>query len=115
MKNLTYFQTARPQVIQSLSFGEKWKESCRLVLYNNFLVDDHVEAMIRERLSFVIDRDDHFPSNGVAAFHQLLFERQRIDVLKKPESETVVDVVKRPLIPAVVLDSSRCSSDMLQN
>jgi hypothetical protein len=67
----------------------------RLGLYDEPLVDDHVEGLPGERFPFVIDHNGNLAIHLVTFGDEIAFEGERVDVLAIPESEFAVHVEKR--------------------
>ena len=58
------------------------------------VVDDHVQALVAELVAFVHDTNTHFPPYLMAKISQFALQGHHIDVLEKPEPESVVNLVE---------------------
>src|SRR5688572_10374976 len=65
-----------------------------LRLYDEAIVDHHVEPLADQGLSLVADDHAHFPTDPVTSRAQLPLEPHDVDVLEKPEAERVVHLVE---------------------
>ena len=60
------------------------------------MVNYDVQPLCRQWFPFVGNRHGYFSLDGMAAFNQLSFQRERVNVLQAAETKPVVNLVKRP-------------------
>ena len=66
-----------------------------LDLDHEFVIDDHVESLMRDVGAVVLDEDVHLPIDTMPPPKQLAFERSRVNVLEKTEPQRSVHGEKR--------------------
>ena len=61
-----------------------------LDLQHRFVVDDHVESLMRDVGAVVLNEDVHLPVDAMSPMEQLALERGRVNVLEKAETQSSV-------------------------
>ncbi len=61
-----------------------------LDLEHHFVVDDHVESLMRDVGAVVLNEDVQLPVDAMSPMEQLAFERGRVNVLEKAETQRSV-------------------------
>ena len=85
-----------PQVVESLPSSKRRKNRSRLVFDYDTFIDNHIKPLFRQRFPLVGDRHDYFSLDGVTAFYQFSFKRERVDMFQETESQSVVPFIERP-------------------
>jgi hypothetical protein len=91
----TDFELGRAEVVVELPFRIAMKVLRRFDLEDHFVIDDHVESLMRDISAGVLNEDVQLPVHTVAAMKQLAFERRRVNVLEKAEAQRSVHGVER--------------------
>jgi hypothetical protein len=91
----TDFELGRAEVVVELPFRIAMKVLRRFDLEDHFVIDDHVESLMRDISAGVLNEDVQLPVRTVAAMKQLAFERRRVNVLEKAEAQRSVHGVER--------------------
>jgi len=96
MEEQAKFQARRPQVIGYLAYSTLMQALGRFCLDHQLPVNDHVETLTGNLLTFVEHRDGDFTPDLVAAIPELAGERRDVYMLQKTKSQCVVHVEERP-------------------
>ena len=91
-----YLQICGAEIVEQLAFGGLGSFECRFRLDDEPLVDDHVDTLHRENVSFIRHVGAHLSTDSMTADEQLSLESHRVYVLQKPEAKRVVHLVERP-------------------
>jgi hypothetical protein len=103
----TDLEPGRAQVVVELPFRVAMQVFGRLDLDHHFVIDDHVESLMRDLGAVVLDEDVQLPIDTVAAMSQLSFERGCKNVFEKAEPECPVKK-KAPITERVSSSSIKC-------
>jgi hypothetical protein len=68
----------------------------RFDLYHQLPVDNHIQSLLRKRVTLVKDRYGDFTRNTMPTLDQLPLQRHYINMLEKSESERIVDLEECP-------------------
>ena len=88
-------EVRRAQVVINLSQRSSVKFGRRLDLYNELVVDHHVQALLGELFALVHDTNPDLAPYRMAAASEFSFQRQNVDVLEEPVAQCVVHFVER--------------------
>jgi hypothetical protein len=91
----SYLESSRPKVVVQLVSSRSVKVVGGFGLYNETLVDDHVEPLPSKLFALVLHLDVDFPGNLMAPVPELPLECRRVEILCKPESQLPIDLVER--------------------
>jgi hypothetical protein len=86
----TNLKAACSEVALKLTLCSAVKLSGGFDLHDKLFIDDHVEPLSAELFAFVHDTYANLPADTMAARQEFTLERHRIDVLEKPETQSVV-------------------------
>ena len=86
----TDFELGRAKVVVELPFRVTMQVLRRFDLEDHFVIDDHVESLMRDVGSGVLNEDVQFPVDPMSSMEQLPFERSRVNVLEKTEPQRSV-------------------------
>src|SRR5687768_1013337 len=95
MQQETGFKPGRFEVIVDLPGRDPRQLSARLDLYDQNLIDDHVQPLLTQRLTLVHDPYAHLARDTMPASAELPFEAHDVDVLDESKSEGVINRVER--------------------
>ena len=84
----------RTEIVVDLSWGSAVQLVGGLNFYHESFVDDHVESLSNDLLTFVVDWNEHLSPHVMAPGAQLSFERSYIYLFKKPKTKSIVYVIK---------------------
>src|SRR4051812_637943 len=88
------FEVRSTEVAVELRLGNQGESLHRFVLDDDAVVDEHIESLIPDQVTQVVDRYEHLTSDAMAAPGQLSFHCRGIDVLQEPKAEHAVDCVE---------------------
>ena len=84
------------EVVVDLSGGSTVQLIGGLDLNHELFVNDHVEPLSNYLFTFVVDWNEHLSTYTTSARAQLSLQRCYIYLFKKPESKSIVHVIKSP-------------------
>jgi hypothetical protein len=67
-----------------------------LSLYDQFLVHDHVQSLLRELMPLVKHGYGDLPRHSMFALYKLPLQSHNVDVLEESKTECVVNLEERP-------------------
>jgi hypothetical protein len=88
----SHFELGRAEIIENLSTRSDGQLGARFDLYNQLFIDNHVDSLNAENVSFIRHVDANLSRDSMAACKELSLKRHHIDVLEKPEAKCVVDL-----------------------
>src|SRR5687767_15266806 len=95
MEQKTNFELGRLEVTAKLTLSRFVELERGLGFHHQFLVDDHIKPLISELAPLVEDRHADFPCDSMSALSKLRLQGHHIEVLEKPKSQRIVDLVER--------------------
>jgi hypothetical protein len=94
MKKEPGSEVRRLQVVEELARGIRFQHSGRFHLDDENVIDDEVEPLPTDVISFVPDLDENLSAHAMSSGSELELECSLVNVLEKAESELIVSGIE---------------------